>query len=67
LIALFDVAWFAGRNTIFKTGFASSGLWDNVIYGKPEFSCAAISTLESISDKNILFAEGNTGSVNGAD
>ena len=65
-MSLFDIARLAGRNTILKTGFASTGLWNNVIDGEPQFFGAAISALKSISDKYIFFAKGHTGSVNGA-
>jgi hypothetical protein len=66
-MSLFDIARLAGRNTILKTGFASTGLWNNVIDGKPQFFRAAISAFKSISDKDIFFAKSHTGSVNGAD
>jgi hypothetical protein len=65
-VAFFDIAWLAGRNTILKTGFASPGLWNNVIDGEPQFFGAAISALKSISDEDIFFAKCHTGSVNGA-
>jgi hypothetical protein len=66
-MALFDIARLAGRDTILKIGFASSGLWNNVIDGEPESLGAAISAFKSISDKDIFFAKGHTGSVNSAD
>jgi hypothetical protein len=66
-MALFDIARLAGRNTILKTGFASSGLWNNVIDGEPQSRCSAISTLKPISDKNILFTEGHPGAIKGSD
>jgi hypothetical protein len=65
--AFFDIARLAGRNTILKGGFASSRLWNNVIDGKPQFFGAAISAFKSISDKDIFFAKGHTGSINGTD
>jgi hypothetical protein len=66
-MSLFDIARLAGRDTIFKTGFASAGLWNYVIDGKPHFFSAAISAFKPISDKDIFFAKGHTGPVNGSD
>jgi hypothetical protein len=66
-MALFDIAGFAGRNTIFKAGFAASGFWNDVIDGKPLFIGTAISAFKSISDKDIFFTKGHAGSVNRAD
>jgi hypothetical protein len=66
-VAFFDIARLTGRNTILKSRFASTGLWNNVIDGESQFFGAAISTFKSIPDKDIFFAKGHTGSVNGAD
>jgi hypothetical protein len=65
-MALFDIAGFAGRNTILKAGFASSRLWNDVIDGEPQSFSSAISAFKSISDKDIFFAKGHAGSVNRA-
>jgi hypothetical protein len=66
-MSLFDIARLAGRNTILKTRFAATGLWNYVIDGEPHFCGAAISAFKPISDKDIFFAKGHTGPVNGAD
>jgi hypothetical protein len=48
-LSLFDIARLAGRDTILKTGFASTGLWNYVIDGESHFFGATISAFKPIS------------------
>jgi hypothetical protein len=66
-MTLFDIAGFAGRNTILKAGLAASRLWDDVIDGQPLSFSTAIRAFKSISDKDIFFTKGHAGSVDRAD